>query len=167
MLTPLKPGETYASAADIRDCDDLPVVPFCPGERMADGSFAPYWTRPDGTALIVRVRAPSLAERRLIEQAVPDENDSMGWVLETCFYCLVEPKLTKAQISDVLSTKHPGALIQISDQAWQLAALPASVLTTALRELAGLPSTPPAAAADPPAPRKRARPKRAPRTAAT
>jgi hypothetical protein len=158
--TPLKPGESYASVADIRDCVDLPEMPMMPGERMADGSFQPYWTRPDGSGLVVLVRAPSLAERRAIEQAVPDEKDSLGFVLETCLHCLKEPKLSREQLKDVLSTKHPSALIQISDQAWQLAELPASVITREVRRIAGLADEPPPRRAARPAPRTR--PKRTP-----
>lgn len=146
---PLQPGEVYATVADIRDCVDLPSMPICPGERMADGSFQPYWTRPDGSPLVVLVRAPSFAERRQIEQAAPDEKDTLAFVLETCLYCLIEPKLTREQLKDVLSTKHPAALIQISDQAWQLAELPAPLIERELRRLAGLADTPPPAAAAP------------------
>lgn len=161
---PLHPGEAYASAADIRDQDDLPAMPLCPGERMADGSFQPYWTRPDGSPLVVLVRAPSLAERRQIEQAVSDEKDTMGWILETCFHCLKEPKLTREQMKDVLSNRHPQALIQISDTAWQLAELPAGVIDREVRRLAGLAAEPPTRAAAEPGeeperarrPRKRA-----------
>lgn len=163
MLTPhpLRAGDSYATAADIRDCDDLPAMPICPGERMADGSFQPYWTRPDGSGLVVLVRAPSLAERRMIEQAVPDEKDTFGWILETCFYCLKEPKLSREQITDMLSTKHPGALIQISDTAWQLAELPAAVVNREVRALAGLPAEPIAPPVAPPKPARPARRKAA------
>jgi hypothetical protein len=88
--------------------------------------------------MVVLVRAPSLAERREIEQKVPDEKDTFGWVLETCFHCLKEPKLSREQITDMLSTKHPGALVQISDAAWQLAELPAGIVEREIRALAGL-----------------------------
>lgn len=155
--TPLKAGESYASVADIRDCEDLPSMPLCPGERMADGSFQPYWTRPDGSPLIVLIRAPSLAERRQIEQACPDDKDSMAFVLETCLHCLKEPRITREQLKDVLSTKHPQALIQISDTAWQLAELPAIVIEREVRRLARLPAEAPAEAPKPEAARKRTR----------
>ncbi len=138
--TPLKAGESYATVADIRDCLDLAEMPAMPGERMADGRFEPYWTRPDGSGLVVLVRAPSLSERRAIEQAVPDPTKyPMGWALETCFHCIKEPRFSRDQLKDALATKNPSALIQISDTAWQLAELPAGVLEREIRKIAGLP----------------------------
>jgi hypothetical protein len=153
--TPLKAGEGYGTVADIRDCADLPTMPFTPGARWQDGTFDPYWTRPDGSAIVVLVQAPSLESRRAIEQAAPDKNDAMTFVLETCLHCLKEPKLTREQLKDVLSTKNPAALIQISDTAWQLAEFPADVIAREVRRLASLPAEPAPAKAEKPQTRKR------------
>lgn len=136
--SPLKAGEGYATAADIRDCADLPETPFTPGVRYPDGTFEPYWTRPDGSPMTVLVTALSLAQRRAVEQAAP-EGDDMGWVLETCFYCLKEPKLSRDQLKDMLATKNPAPLIQISDTAWELSDFPAQLVTREVRRIAGLP----------------------------
>jgi hypothetical protein len=144
MLEPraLQPGEVYGTVADIRDCPDLPETVLTPGIKLTDGTYEPYWTRPDGTPISVLIRAPSLAERRLIEQAAPKDDD-IAFVLETCLYCIKEPKFSKEQLKDVLASKHPGALIQISDTAWELAQFPAPLIARTVREFAGLPSEPP------------------------
>lgn len=136
----LQPGESYGTVADIRDCPDLPETALTPGIRLTDGTFEPYWTRPDGSAISVLVRAPSLAERRLIEQAATKDDD-IAWVLQTCLHCLKEPKFSKDQL-EVLAAKHPGALIQISDTAWELAQFPAPLIARSVREFAGLPTEP-------------------------
>ena len=110
--TPLAPGQAYATAADIRDCADLPELPVTPGVRLADGSFAPFWTRPDGTALTILVRAPSFTERREINQAAKDSDDQFA--LETAARCIKAPQLSREQIS-ILAAKHPAAIDQISE----------------------------------------------------
>lgn len=135
--TPLKAGEVYATAADIRDCADLPETPFTPGVSYLDGSFEPYWTRPDGTPMTVLIRALSLADRRAIEQAAP-AGDDMAWVLETCFYALKEPRLSRDQLKEMLATKNPAPLIQINDTAWELSDFPAQLVTREVRRVAGL-----------------------------
>jgi hypothetical protein len=145
--TPLKPGESYGTVADIRDCPDLPEMPITPGARYQDGTFDPYWTRSDGSPIAVLVRAPSLAARREIEQAAADKDD-MQFVLETCFHCIVAPTFTREQLKDVLSTKNPAALIQISDTAWQLADFPSTLIDREVRRLTGLAAEP-----TPPAPK--------------
>jgi hypothetical protein len=152
--TPLKPGESYGTVADIRDCADLPELPFCPGERMQDGSYQPYWTRPDGSGIVVLLRAPSLAERREIETAAGD--DVMAFVLETCLRCIKEPRFTREQLA-ILSAKNATPLIQISDKVWSyLAEFPAAVINRMVREIAGLPQEAPAE--EKPAPKRTKKP---------
>lgn len=156
--SPLRDGQGYATAADIRDCVDLPEIPFNPGVRYPDGTFEPYWAKPDGTPMTVLIRALSLAQRRAIEQAAP-EGDDMAWVLETCFHALREPQLTREQLKDMLATKNPAPLIQISDTAWELSDFPAHLVTREVRRIAGLADAPQAAP-------KRAKRKRADTTPA-
>lgn len=154
----LKPGESYGTVADIRDCADLPEMPFAPGERMADGSYQPYWTRPDGSGIVVLLRAPSLAERLEIEAAASDpEKDAMTFVLETCLRCIKEPRFTREQLA-ILSSKNATPLVQISDKVWNyLAEFPASVINRMVREIAGLPETP---SIEEPKPPRQRRPKK-------
>lgn len=144
MIDGITPHAGYGTVADIRDCADLPEMPFTPGERMADGSYQPYWTKPDGSGIAVLLRAPSLTERREIEKAASDPEDVMAWVLETCLRCIKEPRFTRDQL-EVLASKNAKPLIQINDTVWDyLAEFPSVVINRAVREIAGLPATPPA-----------------------
>jgi hypothetical protein len=136
--TPLKAGESYATVAEIRDSPDLPRMPVTPSFQRADGGIEPLWTRPDGSALTILVRAPSFSERREINSASGDSDDD--FTLETCFYCIAEPAFTREQLKEVLATKHPAALDQISETAWKLADLPAAMVDREVRRLAGLPA---------------------------
>lgn len=136
--TPLSPGQSYATVAEIRDCQDLPQMPVTPSFARADGGVEPLWTRPDGSALSILVRAPSFAERREINAAAGDSDDI--FTVETCFYCIVEPPFTREQLREVLEKKHPAALDQISETAWQLADLPSRLVEREVRRLAGLPA---------------------------
>lgn len=136
--TPLKAGESYASVAEIRDCPDLPQMPCTPSIRHTDSTETPLWTRPDGSALSILVRAPSFAERREINAAAGDSDDA--FTIETCFYCIAQPPFTREQLKEVLETKHPAALDQISETAWRLADLPAALVEREVRRLSGLPA---------------------------
>lgn len=136
--TPLKPGESYATVAEIRDCVDLPSMPVTPSFPRVGGGLEPLWTRPDGTALTILVRAPSFVERREINAAAGDSDDD--FIIETCFYCIAEPKFTREQLKEVLELRHPAALDQISATAWRLADLPAGLVDREVRRLAGLPA---------------------------
>jgi hypothetical protein len=136
--TPLKDGEQYATVAEIRDCLDLPRMPVTPSFQRADGGIEPLWTRGDGSALSILVRAPSFAERREINAAAGESDDA--FTIETCFYCIAEPAFTREQLREILEKKHPAALDQISETAWQLADLPAALVEREVRRLAGLPA---------------------------
>lgn len=138
--TPLAEGESYGTVADIRDCADLPSMPFTPGFVRKDGGFEPFWTRPDGSPIRILVRAPNHTERRLINEAAGESDDA--FVLETCLHCIAEPKFTREQLAEVLATKHAAALDQISETAWDLAALPAGMVAREVRRLAGLAEAP-------------------------
>lgn len=149
--TPLAPGQSYATVADIRDCQDLPKMPVTPGvRRVADGGWEPLWTRPDGSPLTILLRAPSFEERRLINQVAGESDDT--FTIETCFYCIAEPTFSREQLKEILQNKHPLALDQIRDTAWSLAELPAEMVEREIRRLAGLPKEP----TQPKRPRKRA-----------
>ena len=136
--TPLKAGQPYATVAEISVCADLPQLPVTPSIRRTDGTLEPLWTRTDGSALTILVRAPSFAERREINAAAGDSDDA--FTIETCFYCIKEPAFTREQLREVLEKKHPAALDQISETAWQLADLPAALVEREVRRLAGLPA---------------------------
>lgn len=140
----LKTGEKPASAMEILTVQDLPSTHFCPGINRRDGGFEAFWVRPDGTPLIVVVRAPSHEERREINAAAGDNDDE--FILQTCARCIVfDPPIEVAEAVKILRGKHPLALQQIADTAWNLASLPASMVEREVRKLAGLPpaGTPP------------------------
>ena len=135
--TPLPAGQSYGTVAEIRDCQDLPRMPVTPSFCRTDGELEPLWTRPDGSALTILVRAPSFAERREINAQAGESDDA--FTIETCFYCIEQPPFTREQLKEVLEKKHPAALDQISETAWQLADLPASLVEREVRRLSGLP----------------------------
>jgi hypothetical protein len=135
--TPLAPGASYGTAAEILTTSDLPRMPITPGIKRVDGGFEPFWTRADGSAVTLLVRAPSHTERREINAAAGDSDDD--FILETCARCIIiEPQLTPEQLKDILKDKLPAALEQISSTAWDLAHLPAGMVERTVRELAGL-----------------------------
>jgi hypothetical protein len=136
--TPLPAGQSYGTVAEIRDCQDLPRMPVTPAMSRADGTYEPLWTRPDGSALSILVRAPSFAERREINAAAGDSDDT--FTIETCFYCIAEPAFTREQLREVLEKKHPAALDQICETAWKLADLPAALVEREVRRLSSLPA---------------------------
>jgi hypothetical protein len=135
--TPLKPGENYASVAEIRDCVDLPDFPVTPVFQRADGGVEPLWTRPDGSALTILVRGLDFTERREVNQDAGDSDDQ--FTLETCLRGIKEPKFSREQLKDVLAHKHPAALDEIADTIWALSNLPAGMVAAEVRRLAGLP----------------------------
>lgn len=136
--TPLKAGQSYASVAEIRDCQDLPELPVTPAIRRADGSTEPLWTRPDGAPLTILVRALSFEERREVQQAAGDDNDDQA-ALEACLRGIKEPQFTREQLAEVLSKKHPAALDQVAETIYALCDLPAGMVEREVRRLAGLP----------------------------
>jgi hypothetical protein len=135
--TPLKPGESYASVAEIRDCADLPEMPVTPCFAHADGTIEPLWTRPDGSALTILVRGLSFTERREVNQDAGDSDDQ--FTLETCLRGIKEPTFSRAQLTEALATKHAAAVDEIADTIWALSNLPAGMVAQEVRRLAGLP----------------------------
>jgi hypothetical protein len=133
--TPLPPGGSYATVADIRDCTDLPEMPITPAVRRVDGGDEPLWTRPDGTPLTILIRALSFKERREVNQAAKDDNDA--FLLETCRRGIKAPVFSRAQL-EILESRHPAALDAIADTIWSLTQLPASMVAREVRRLAGL-----------------------------
>jgi hypothetical protein len=135
--TPLAPGASYGTAAEIMVCNDLPRMPITPGITLKEGGFEPYWTKSDGKPMTVLVRAPSHEERREINAAAGDSDDD--FTLETASRCIVfDPPLSVEQAKDLLRGKNPLALEQISATAWQLAGLPAGMVEREVRRLAGI-----------------------------
>jgi hypothetical protein len=135
--TPLAPGASYGTAAEIMVCNDLPRMPITPGITRTDGGFEPYWTHADGKPMTLLVRAPSHDERREINAAAGDSDDD--FTLETASRCIVfDPPLPVEQAKDLLRGKNPLALEQISATAWQLAGLPAGMVEREVRRLAGI-----------------------------
>jgi hypothetical protein len=138
--TPLAPGQSYATVADILACQDLPRMPITPGmRRAADGAWEPLWARPDGTPLTILVRALSFAERREIMTAAGENNDAFA--LEACLRGIVEPAFSREQLG-ILEAKHPAALDQIAETIYALCDLPAGMVEREIRRLAGLPDKP-------------------------
>lgn len=138
-ITPLKGGERYATAAEIRDSLDLPEMPITPGVERADGGWEPLWRRSDGTPLTILIRALSFKERRLINSQAKEDDDKFA--LLTCLHGIKEPKLTEQQI-EILEARHPSAIDAISDAIWALCRFPASMVEAEVRRLAELPSVP-------------------------
>lgn len=138
--TPLPLGAAYATVADIRDCAQLPELPVTPGYTRVDtGAWEPIWTRPDGSALTILVRALTFTERREVNQTSGESDDQFA--LETCLRGIKEPAFSREQIG-VLEAAHPAAIDQIAQTIWSLCDLPAGMVTRRVRELAGLPATP-------------------------
>lgn len=137
--TPLAAGQSYASVAEIRDCQDLPCMPITPSIRRADGATEPLWTRPDGTPLTILVRALSFEERREVQQVAGDDNDDQA-ALEACLRGIKEPQFSREQLAEVLAKKHPAALDAIAETIYALCDLPAGMVEREVRRLAGLPA---------------------------
>lgn len=139
--TPLPPAAAFATVADIRDQADLPRMPVTPAIRRADGTDEPLWTRPDGSALTIQVRALSFEERRLVNQAAGESNDDL--TLWTCFYGICDPRFdTIEQCREILGRRHPAAVDAIAATIWSLCDLPAGMVEREVRRLAGLPAQP-------------------------
>lgn len=138
--TPLDNGRNYATAAQLRDCDDLPKLPVTPQVVTNDGEAIPFWTDSNGAPLTILVRALTFEERRKINTQAKDDNEMFR--LLTCLYGIAQPKLEEDQI-DILKRKHPAALDAISETIWQLCQLPAAMVEAEVRRLAGLPAAAP------------------------
>lgn len=145
--TPLPSGEAYATMAELLVCDDLPAMDVVPGLRLTDGRLDPFWTRPDGSPLTIRVRALSFKERREVHLAAKD--DDAQAVLETCLRGIIQPPITAEQLV-VLEQRHPAALDAIAETIWALGAFTATMVATEVRRLAGLAPDPGLAPEPPP-----------------
>lgn len=119
----LRPGESYATLARIRDVADLP--------EMAVN--VPQWTE-DGHRCVILIRALSFRERRLVQQKAKE--DAAQIALLTCLYGIKEPRFSEAQL-DILETRHPGAIDAIAETITLLGEYSADDIITHVRTLAG------------------------------
>lgn len=141
-LTPttLAAGEAYATVDDILTCSDLAEATI----RI------PGWKK-GGRPLVIRVRAPSLEQRELIERestrkdGTPDKTKEIVATIREC--CLV-PKLTIAQ-AEQLRQKNGAVAEQIASFCWSLGQLDQDVIDGIVQALAGAQPAPVADQPDP------------------
>lgn len=130
-MSPLRDGESYATAEQIRDVPDLAEMPI----------EVPHWQHSDGTPFKILIRALSFEERREANRASrtpKGEDDDDQFALETCLRGIVQPRLTRAQL-DIYKAKNPDAIDEICETIWWLSRLPARALAAEVRRLADLP----------------------------
>lgn len=130
-ITRLEPGESYATAEQIRDVRDLAEMPI----------EVPWWQHADGRPFKILVRALSFDERTQVNRASRTPNggdDDDQFALETCLRGIVEPRLTRPQL-DIYKAKNPDAIDAICDSIWWLSRLPARTVAAEVRRLADLP----------------------------
>ena len=129
-VSPLLPGESYATVEQIRDVPDRARYPV----------EIPQWQYEDGKPFKLLLQAPSFTDATEIDRAskTPEgENDDAAFVLETCLRVIIEPTFTRPQL-DILRAKNATVLDDICDMAWRLCRIPPRTLEQELRTLAGL-----------------------------
>jgi hypothetical protein len=134
-LYPTKLGsdEDYASVDDILNCSDLPEATV----RI------PGWKK-GGKALVLRVRAPSLAQKELIykESTRKDgSTDNVAEVEATLRECVIVPKFTLPQASQ-LRTKNGVVAEQIARFCMSLGSLDQEFIDGIVQQLTGAAAAP-------------------------
>lgn len=140
LPTSLAAGETYASVDDILTCSDL-----------AEATIrVPGWKK-GGRALVIRVRAPSLEQRELIERESTRKDgspDKVAEIVATIRECCLMPRFTIAQAAQ-LRQKNGAVAEHIAAFCWSLGQLDQDLIDATVQALAG---AQPAPAADQPDP---------------
>ena len=131
--TKLEPGEDYATVDDILHANDLPEATL----RI------PGWKK-NGKPLVIRVKAPSLAQRELIQRESTEKDGTTDGVAEieaTLRECVIVPKLTIHQASQ-LRQKNGAVLEQVARLIWTLGQLDQESIDAIVQGLAGAPPPP-------------------------
>lgn len=129
-LYPTKLGsdEDYATVEDILNCSDLPEATI----RI------PGWKR-GGKALVIRVRAPSLAQKELIAKESTRKDGTVDNVAEieaTFRECVIVPKFTISQASQ-LRTKNGNVAEQVARFCLSLGSLDQEFIDGIVQQLTG------------------------------
>lgn len=126
--TKLDAGEDYATIDDILSCSDL-----------AEATIkVPGWKK-NGKPLALRVRAPSLAQRELIQNESTGKDGKVDHIAEieaTLRECVMVPKFTIHQAAQ-LRTKNGAVAEQVARFIWTLGQLDQETIDGIVQKLAG------------------------------
>lgn len=133
LPTALAHGEDYASVDDILTCADLPEATI-----RING-----WKKA-GRPLVIRVRAPSLAQRELIQRESTRKDgtpDPVAEIVATIRECCLLPKFTIAQAQQ-LRDKNGAVAESIASFCWSLGQLDQDSIDAIVQRLSGAAAPP-------------------------